>query len=174
MQSRAHSRTWQQPNFHWQMSGQRRYGTPMQWDSLRKNELVPLAATRMDPEMIILSEVRQGKTNGIWYRFYYVKPEIGHKWIYLWNRNWLTDIENRLVVAKGEWRVGGGTEWEFWISRGKLLCMNNKVWLHSTGNCVQYPVMNHNGKEYIYIKSWTTLLYRGANTALQINYTSIK
>ena len=26
--------------------------------------------------------------------------------------------------------------------------MNNKVLLHSTGNYIQYPVINHNGKEY--------------------------
>ena len=39
---------------------------------------------------------------------------------YLWNRNRLTDIENRLVVAKGE-GDGGGKDWEFGISRCKLL-----------------------------------------------------
>ena len=37
----------------------------------------------------------------------------------------LTDIENRLVVAKGKGRGrqrgGEGTEWEFGISKGKLL-----------------------------------------------------
>ena len=26
--------------------------------------------------------------------------------------------------------------------------MNNKVLLWSTGNSIQYPVINHNGKEY--------------------------
>ena len=35
-----------------------------------------------------------------------------HKWTYLCGRNWLKDIENRLVVAKGEGR-GGGMDWEF-------------------------------------------------------------
>ena len=33
---------------------------------------------------------------------------------------------------------------------------NKKVWLYSTGNYIQYPVINHNGKEYekeyIYVK----------------------
>ena len=46
---------------------------------------------------------------------------------------------------------GGGMEWEFGISRCKLLYtgwINNKVLLHSTGNYIQYPVINHNGKEY--------------------------
>ena len=53
--------------------------------------------------------------------------------------------------GQGEW-VGGGIEWEFGVSRCKLLYMewiNNKVLLYSTGNYIQYPVINHNGKEYI-------------------------
>ena len=46
------------------------------------------------------------------------------------------DIENRLVVAKGE-RVGGGMEWEGGVSKCKLLYIewiNNKVLLYSTEN----------------------------------------
>ena len=42
-------------------------------------------------------------------------------------------------------------EWEFEVSRRKLLHIewtNNKVLLHSTGNYVQYPGINHNGKEH--------------------------
>ena len=61
-----------------------------------------------------------------------------------------SQTENRLVVAKGE-GVGGGMDWEFGISRCKLLYIewiNNKVLLCSTGNYIQYPVINHNGKEY--------------------------
>ena len=27
-------------------------------------------------------------------------------------------------------------------------CMNNKVILYSTGNAIQYLLINHNGKEY--------------------------
>ena len=46
----------------------------------------------------------------------------------------------------------GGEDWEFRISRYKLLYfigwINNKVILYSTGNYIQYPVVNHNGKEY--------------------------
>ena len=54
------------------------------------------------------------------------------------------------MVAKGE-EFGGGMECEFGVSRCKLLyieCINNKVLPYSTGNYVQYPVINHNGKEY--------------------------
>ena len=60
------------------------------------------------------------------------------------------DIENRLVVAKGE-GVGGGMEWELGVSRRKLLYtewINNKVLLYSTENYIQYPMINNNGKEY--------------------------
>ena len=39
-----------------------------------------------------------------------------------------------------------GTDWEFRISRCKLLhvgLINNKVLLYSKGNYIQYPVINH-------------------------------
>ena len=45
-------------------------------------------------------------------------------------------------------------DWEFGISRCKLLYIgwiNNKVLLYNTGNYIQYPVINYNGKECIYI-----------------------
>ena len=77
-----------------------------------------------------------------------MESKIRYKLTYLQNKNRLTDIENRLVVAK-EGR--GGKEWAFWISRGRQLYIgwiNNKVLLYSTGNYIQYPVTNHNGKEY--------------------------
>ena len=45
---------------------------------------------------------------------------------------------------------GRGTEWEFGISKCKLLYIEwkNKVLLYSTGNCIEFPVINRNGKEY--------------------------
>ena len=45
----------------------------------------------------------------------------------------------------------GGMDWEFGVSRYKLLYIewiNNKVLLYSTGNYVQYPMINHNRREY--------------------------
>ena len=57
-------------------------------------------------------------------------------------------IENRLVVAKREGEQG--EDRQFGVSRYKLLYMewiNNKVLLYSTGNYIQYPVLNHSGKE---------------------------
>ena len=131
--------------------------------AIKKNEIMPFAAPWMDLEIITLSEVSQRKTNTIWYHLY-VESEIWHKWTYLRNRNRFTDTENRLVVAKGRGR--GGMNWEFGISRCKLLCiewMNNKVLLYSPGNYIQYPMINHNGTEYkkecICMYNWVTLLY---------------
>ena len=52
--------------------------------------------------------------------------------------------------CKGE-GGGGGRNWEFGVSRCKLLhveWINNKVLLYSTGNSIQYPRINHNGEEY--------------------------
>ena len=43
----------------------------------------------------------------------------------------------------------GGKDWEVGISRCKLVYIgwiNHNVPLHSTGNYIQYPVINHNGK----------------------------
>ena len=49
------------------------------------------------------------------YDITYVESKIEHTQSYLQNRNRLTDIENRLVVAK---RVGG-KDWESGVSRCK-------------------------------------------------------
>ena len=65
-----------------------------------------------------------------------------------------TDIENRLVVIKGE----GGMEWEFGISRCKLVYIewiNSKVLLCCTGNYIQYPMINHNGNGAVYVYIYT-------------------
>ena len=66
------------------------------------------------------------------------------------------------MVDKGT--VGrGGMDWKFGVSRCKLVLIyiewiNNKVLIYSTGNYIQYPMINHNGKElkkkknvYVYI-----------------------
>ena len=63
--------------------------------------IVPFAATWMDLEIVILSEVTKNHLISVILGF-----KIWHKWTYLRNR--FTDIENRLVVAKEK---GGGGEW---------------------------------------------------------------
>ena len=54
------------------------------------------------------------------------------------------------MVAKGEGERGG-MEWKVEVSRCKLLdieWISTKILMYSTGNYIQYPVINHNGKEY--------------------------
>ena len=54
------------------------------------------------------------------------------------------NIGNRLGLPRG--RRGKGE-----IRRGKLVYIewiSKKILLYSTGNYSQYPVINHNGKEY--------------------------
>ena len=58
---------------------------------------MPLTAIWIDLEIILLSEVSQGKT--------YLYVESKKKWYkegYLQNRNRLTNIENKLMAIKGE------------------------------------------------------------------------
>ena len=45
----------------------------------------------------------------------------------------------------------GRVELEVWVSRFNLVYVgwiNNKILLYSTGNYTQYPVINHNKKDY--------------------------
>ena len=62
-------------------------------------------------------------------------------------RNRFTDMENRLVVGKGEGR-GSGMNREFGVSRCKLLYLqwvDNRVLLYSTENSIQSPGIDHDG-----------------------------
>ena len=57
------------------------------------------AATWMDLEIMLLSEVGQKEND----RYHiYLESKIWHKWMYLQNRNRLTDIENKLMITKKE------------------------------------------------------------------------
>ena len=47
------------------------------------------------------------------------------------------------------WLPRGGMDWEFGVSKCKLLCtewVNSKVQLYSTGDHIRYPVVNHDGQ----------------------------
>ena len=71
--------------------------------AMKKNELMPFAATLMDLEIIIPNEVGQRKAN-IWCHLY-VESEKVIELIYKTNR--LTDLENKLLVTEGErWEKG--------------------------------------------------------------------
>jgi len=63
------------------------------------------AATWMNLEIIILSEVSQRKTDIIWYHLC-VEFKIWYKGTYLPDRNRLSNIENKLITKGERWGVG--------------------------------------------------------------------
>ena len=60
------------------------------------------AATQMDPEIILLSKVRQRKPNICNHLYVESKKKKLHRWTYLQNSNRLTEAENKLMVTKGK------------------------------------------------------------------------
>ena len=65
----------------------------------------------MQLEIITLCEVSHKEKDKYHVKSHlYVESKIWHKWTYLYNRNRLTDIENRLGVAEGEGE-GEGEGW---------------------------------------------------------------
>ena len=67
------------------------------YSAIKKNEIMPFAATWMDLEIVILSEVSQAETDKyIWHPFYMESfKKKGYKWTYLQKRNRITDVENK-------------------------------------------------------------------------------
>ena len=49
------------------------------YSAIRKNEIMPFVATQMDLEIVILSEVRQKKTNNMYHLLLTREPKIQHK-----------------------------------------------------------------------------------------------
>ena len=57
--------------------------------------------------------------------------------------------QRQIHEGEGGWE---GMEWEVGVSRCKLLNVewkNNTVLLYSAENCIQNPMINHNGKEFL-------------------------
>ena len=97
----------------------------------------------MDLEIIILSQKEKDK-------YHMISLICGIENITQMNLSTKQRQTHRLLVAK-RLQDGGRMEWEFAISRCKLLWrewVNHRVLPYSTGNYFQYPVINHNGKEY--------------------------
>ena len=74
---------------------------------------------------------------------------------YMWNLQYDTNKLTYQVEtdSQTQWLQGRsrGMDWEFGISRSKLLHIeriNQKALLYNLGNYIQQPVISHNGKEY--------------------------
>ena len=125
------AKTWKQPKCpptdEWikKMCARTHTHTHEYYSAMKKNEIMPAAATWVVLEIIILSAVRKRNTYAVtsmWDR--------KHKWTYLRNSN---RHKHKPVIAKGE-ESGGGKDWELGVSWCQLLYigwMNNKVLLYS-------------------------------------------
>ena len=77
------------------------------YSAIKKNEIMPFVPPCMDLEIIIINEVSQRHYDiqvtylNIYFHFY-VESKIWFEWTYLQNRNRLTDIENKVMITKGE------------------------------------------------------------------------
>ena len=77
------------------------------YSAIKKNEILPLAATWMYLE-IILSELKSDRERQISYDITYMwNLQKWYKGTHLQNRNRLTDLENQLMVTKTN--MGEGT-----------------------------------------------------------------
>ena len=83
----------------------------MEYYPVIKSEIIPFAATLIDPELITLTEMSE-KMNTIWCKLY-VESKTWHKWT---NRNGLTDTENRLAGVKGD-----GEQWKVWCYQLQII-----------------------------------------------------
>ena len=72
------------------------------YSAMKRNKILPFAATWIDLEGIMLSEISQRKTNTVWYHVY---VELENK-TSDYKRNRL--IENKLLVTSGERERGRG------------------------------------------------------------------
>ena len=103
---------------------------------IKKNKIMSFAATWIQLETIILSEVRKRKIQTIYH--FFVESKMWHKWTYLQNRNRSQPWSEDLWIP-GRSGGGSGMDREFGVRGCKQLhmeWMDNSVLLYSTGNCV--------------------------------------
>ena len=148
-------RTWKPPKCplteEWIKKMQNTY-TMEYYSAIKSNEVMPFIATWIQLESLIPNEVNQKDKDK--HNIYYIT--------YLWNLKYgaiehIFKIETEpwrrktnLWFPRGEWG-GRGVDWEFRVSRCKLLNLewiDNKILQYNTENSIQSPGVNHNGKEY--------------------------
>ena len=97
---------------------------------------MPFAATWMELEILILSEVSQKEKD----KYHMISLTSGIQYMAQMNLSTekIMDWENTVVVAKGA-GGGSGMEWEFEVNGCKLLPLewiSNEILLYSTGNYI--------------------------------------
>ena len=130
------------------------------YTAIKKNEIMSLAARRMDPETVILSEVNQTKKQKHrMMSFICSSKRTWYKWTYLRNRNRFTDRE----WTYGCWWEGSG---EGIVRKFRkvmytllyLKWITIKDLLYSTGNsaqcCVQVWMGGEFEGEWIHVYVW--------------------
>ena len=121
-----------------------------------KNEL-----ERYDKDNVKEAKFGEIKTELFATRDYFTKSErerqISYDITYIWNLKYDTNEplkqnqRPREQTCGGE-RVSGGMDQELGVSKCKLLYVeqiNTQTLLYSTENYIQYPMISHNGKEYL-------------------------
>ena len=89
------------------------------YSAIKKNEIMPFAATWRDLEIFMLNEIRQRRRNIIWHLLYAKSKKKWYKWTYLQNRKSLADLENK-HGCRG-WSMEEGIVGEFRMDMCTLL-----------------------------------------------------
>ena len=103
------AKTWKEPKCPWRDEWIKMWfmHTMGCCSAVKKEDTTPFAATWMDLEIIILREISQRESQIPYDITYMWTKKRWYKWTYLPNRNRLTDIEDKLMVAKRERWEGG-------------------------------------------------------------------
>ena len=126
---------------------------------------MPFATTRMDLEVVILSEVSQIKASITRYHLY-VESKKYYKWTYLQSRNRVRDAESKSYGYQVGQR-GEGLNWEIgiWhIDTTIYKIITSKIYYvaqRTLFNTLQRSVWEKNLKKsgYVIMYNWSTLLY---------------
>ena len=109
--------------------------------AIKKDKIISFAATSMELEILIVSKVRKGKTDTLRYHSY-VEYKICNKW---YTHKTETDHGHGIqtCICQGG-REGSGMDWEFGMSRCKILHLewiSSETLLYSTRNYIQSVAM---------------------------------
>ena len=83
------------------------------YSAIERNKIMPFAATWMDLETVIQSEVRERERQISYNIAYMWNLEKWYRCTHLQSRNRVTDVENKLMITKGG--KGRGMNWEIGI-----------------------------------------------------------